>query len=377
MLAGLLCMGAQAQSWPAKPVRVIVPFPPGGASDTLARTVAQKMGEQTGQTFVIENKPGAASTIGIAEAAKAQADGYTILLAAAPFVITQYVYPRLSYDVQKDFVPLGLLQTTPLVLVTHPALGLKTPAEFLRAAKASPGKMNYATPGAGSLPHLVGELFKQQAGIDLLHVPYKGRWPAVADLLAGHVNSAFLSPIEIQAHVKAGKMVALASTAPKRTSGPGRVADAGRVRCAQLRVAGLVRLRGPRRHAARRARAHVRATGQGLEQPRHPRQDRADRRRACGLAGRVRRTAQRRACALGTHRQGRQHHAELNHGTMAPTRPNVLWYCADQQRWDTIHALGNSHIRTDALDALRDQRAWLSTAPTRKARSARRRAPPF
>lgn len=219
MLAGLLCMGAQAQSWPAKPVRVIVPFPPGGASDTLARTVAQKMGEQTGQTFVIENKPGAASTIGIAEAAKAQADGYTILLAAAPFVITQYVYPRLSYDVQKDFVALGLLQTTPLVLVTHPALGLKTPAEFLRAAKASPGKMNYATPGAGSLPHLVGELFKQQAGIDLLHVPYKGRGPAVADLLAGHVNSAFFSPIEIQAHVKAGKMVALASTAPKRTAG--------------------------------------------------------------------------------------------------------------------------------------------------------------
>ncbi len=125
-LAGLLVafgMPAQAQTWPTKTVRVIVPFPPGGASDTLALTVAQKLGEQTGQTFVIENKPGAASTIGIAEAARAPADGYTILLAAAPFVITQYVYPKLSYDVQKDFVPLGLLQTTPLVLVTHPSLG--------------------------------------------------------------------------------------------------------------------------------------------------------------------------------------------------------------------------------------------------------------
>ena len=221
MLAALLTFGAQAQTWPTKPVRVIVPFPPGGASDTLARTVAQKLGEQTGQTFVIENKPGAASTIGIAEAAKAPADGYSILLAAAPFVITQYVYPKLSYDVQKDFVPLGLLQTTPLVLVTHPSLGLKTPADFLRAARASAGKMNYATPGAGSLPHLVGELFKQQAGVDLLHVPYKGGGPAVADLLAGHVNSAFFSPIEIQAHVKAGKMVAIASTGLKRTSGLG------------------------------------------------------------------------------------------------------------------------------------------------------------
>jgi tripartite-type tricarboxylate transporter receptor subunit TctC len=219
----LLAVGAQAQSWPTKPVRVIVPFPPGGASDTLARTVALKLGEQTGQTFIIENKPGAASTIGIAEAAKASPDGYTILLAAAPFVITQYVYPKLSYDVQKDFVPLGLLQTTPLVLVTHPSLGLKTTAEVLRAAKASPGKISYATPGAGSLPHLVGELFKQQAGVDLLHVPYKGGGPAVADLLAGHVNSSFLSPIEIQAHVKAGKMVAVASTGLKRTSGLGEL----------------------------------------------------------------------------------------------------------------------------------------------------------
>lgn len=221
LVAGMLAFGAQAQSWPSKPVRVIVPFPPGGASDTLARTVAQKLGEQTGQTFVVENKPGAASTIGIAEAARTPADGYSILLAAAPFVITQYVYPKLSYDVRKDFVPLGLLQTTPLVLVTHPSLGLKTPAEFIRAAKASPGKISYATPGAGSLPHLVGELFKQQAGVDLLHVPYKGGGPAVADLLAGHVNSSFLSPIEIQAHVKAGKIVAVASTSLKRTSGLG------------------------------------------------------------------------------------------------------------------------------------------------------------
>ena len=213
----LLVTGVSAQTWPSKPVRVIVPFPPGGASDALARTVAQKMSEQLGQPFLIDNKPGAASTIGIAEAAKTPADGYTILLAAAPYVITQYVYPKLSYDVRKDFVPLGLLQTTPTLLVVNPALGVTTMADFLKLAKSKPGQVSYATPGGGSLPHLIGELFKQQAGIDLMHVPYKGGGPALADLLAGHVNSSFLSPIEVNAHIKSGKLIALGASSLKRT----------------------------------------------------------------------------------------------------------------------------------------------------------------
>ncbi len=218
--AGLLALfvtGLSAQTWPSKPVRVIVPFPPGGASDALARTVAQKMSEQLGQPFLIDNKPGAASTIGIAEAAKTLADGYTILLAAAPYVITQYVYPKLSYDVRKDFVPLGLLQTTPTLLVVNPALGVNTMADFLKLAKSKPGQVSYATPGGGSLPHLIGELFKQQAGIDMMHVPYKGGGPALADLLAGHVNSSFLSPIEVNAHTKSGKLIALGASSLKRT----------------------------------------------------------------------------------------------------------------------------------------------------------------
>jgi tripartite-type tricarboxylate transporter receptor subunit TctC len=175
------------------------------------------MSEQLGQPFVIDNKPGAASTIGIAEAAKTPADGYTILLAAAPYVITQYVYPKLSYDVRKDFVPLGLLQTTPTLLVVNPALGVSTLTDFLKLAKSKPGQISYATPGGGSLPHLIGELFKQQAGIDLLHVPYKGGGPALADLLAGHVNSSFLSPIEVNAQVKSGKLIAIGASSLKRT----------------------------------------------------------------------------------------------------------------------------------------------------------------
>ena len=218
--AGLLAMlvtGLSAQTWPSKPVRVIVPFPPGGASDALARTVAQKMSEQLGQPFLVDNKPGAASTIGIAEAAKTPADGYTILMAAAPYVITQYVYPKLSYDVRKDFVPLGLLQTTPTLLVVNPALGVNTIADFLKLAKSKPGQISYATPGGGSLPHLIGELFKQQAGIDMMHVPYKGGGPALADLLAGHVNSSFLSPIEVNAQLKSGKLIALGASSLKRT----------------------------------------------------------------------------------------------------------------------------------------------------------------
>jgi tripartite-type tricarboxylate transporter receptor subunit TctC len=216
-LLALLITGASAQTWPSKPVRVIVPFPPGGASDALARTVAQKMSDQLGQPFLVDNKPGAASTIGIAEAAKTPADGYTILMAAAPYVITQYVYPKLSYDVRKDFVPLGLLQTTPTLLVVNPALGVTTMADFLKLAKSKPGQVSYATPGGGSLPHLIGELFKQQAGIDLMHVPYKGGGPALADLLAGHVNSSFLSPIEVNAHTKSGKLIALGASSLKRT----------------------------------------------------------------------------------------------------------------------------------------------------------------
>ena len=216
-LLALLVTGVSAQTWPSKPVRVIVPFPPGGASDALARTVAQKMSEQLGQPFLIDNKPGAASTIGIAEAAKTPADGYTILLAAAPYVITQYVYPKLSYDVRKDFVPLGLLQTTPTLLVVNPALGVTTMADFLKLSKSKPGQISYATPGGGSLPHLIGELFKQQAGIDMMHVPYKGGGPALADLLAGHVNSSFLSPIEVNAQLKSGKLIALGASSLKRT----------------------------------------------------------------------------------------------------------------------------------------------------------------
>ena len=294
-LLTLLVTGLSAQTWPSKPVRVIVPFPPGGASDALARTVAQNMSEQLGQPFLVDNKPGAASTIGIAEAAKTPADGYTILLAAAPYVITQYVYPKLSYDVRKDFVPLGLLQTTPTLLVVNPALGVNTMADFLKLAKSKPGQVSYATPGGGSLPHLIGELFKQQAGIDMMHVPYKGGGPALADLLAGHVNSSFLSPIEVNAHTKSGKLIALGASSLKRT--PALAALPTKV---------------------------VRASAAGPQKPRDPRQDRPKRRCAGRDCAGVCRVAGPRAWALGAYRQGRQHQAGVvSYGCYAPQHPVV------------------------------------------------------
>ena len=207
-----LAASAQTQSWPTKPVRIIVPFPPGGASDPLARIVAQKLGEQLGRNFVVENKAGAGTTIGTAEVAKSTPDGYTLLLAPAPFAITQFVYAKLPYDGKKDLVPIGLVQTTPTVVVANPALGARTPQEFMELARKQPGKITYGTPGEGTLPHLIGEMLNLQAGIKLLHVPYKGGGPAQNDLLAGHIDSSILTPM-VRDLVKAGKLVVIGTTA--------------------------------------------------------------------------------------------------------------------------------------------------------------------
>jgi len=224
----LLCVGAliasavPAQSYPQKPIRLIVPFAPGGASDVLARLVGQKLGERLGQPVVVENKPGAATTIGAAEVARAPADGYTIMLAPAPFVIASLMYPNLPYDAARDFTGIALLASSPLVLTANPALvPATTPQELVALAKAKPGTLMYASPGNGSVPHLATELFKLRTGTELTHVPYKGGGPAVTDLVAGHVALMFASPIEVQQHVAAGKLrYIVASTKERAVSVP-------------------------------------------------------------------------------------------------------------------------------------------------------------
>jgi tripartite-type tricarboxylate transporter receptor subunit TctC len=208
---------ATADTWPSKPVRVVVPFSSGGTADLTARIIAQQLGKQLGVGFVVDNKPGAGATIGTAEVARAPADGYTVAVVTITFTITQHVYSSLPYDGQKDFVPVGLLMTTPLILVVNPGLNMKTPQDFIAAAKAKPGQVSFSSSGSGSAPHLGFEVLKQTAGIDLLHVPYKGGGEAITAVMAGNTNAYFAAPIEVTELVKAGKLTALGSTAPRRT----------------------------------------------------------------------------------------------------------------------------------------------------------------
>ena len=219
LLFALVGTAAFGQSFPSKPVRFIVPFAPGGQSDVVARTVGQKLSERWGQPVVVENKPGAATTIGADLVAKAPADGYTILLAPAPFVITQYAYPKLPYDSRRDFTPVVLMVTNPLVVTVNPTrMPARNFADFVAAIKREPGRVSYGTPGNGSLPHLAVELFRLQSGIDALHVPYKGGGPAVLDMIGGQIAFMFASPLEVMPNVKAGKLNVLAVTSARRVS---------------------------------------------------------------------------------------------------------------------------------------------------------------
>jgi tripartite-type tricarboxylate transporter receptor subunit TctC len=207
---------ALAQPYPSKPVKLIVPFAPGGATDIIARAVAQKLSDRVGQAVVVENKPGAGTTIGNAEVAKSKPDGYTLLFAPTPFVISQVVYPTLPYDPAKDFAPVSLLATSPFILVTNPSVPAKSIAELVALAKARPGALTFCSAGNGTVPHLAGELFKLRAGVDIVHVPYKGGGPAIIDLVGGQVNMMFATPIEVAQHVQSGRLNVLGATSLKR-----------------------------------------------------------------------------------------------------------------------------------------------------------------
>jgi tripartite-type tricarboxylate transporter receptor subunit TctC len=195
---------------------MVVPFAPGGATDIIARLVGQKLGERLGQSVVIENKPGAGTTVGNAEVAKAKPDGYTLLFAPTPFVISQIVYPSLPYDPQKDFDPVSLLAVSPFILVVNASFPAKTIAELVALAKARPGTISFASAGNGTVPHLAGELFKLRAGVDIQHIPYKGGGPAMVDLVSGQVPMMFATPIEVNQHVQSGKLRVLGTTSLSR-----------------------------------------------------------------------------------------------------------------------------------------------------------------
>ncbi len=207
---------ALAQGFPVKPVKIIVTYPPGGGADLMARLVAPKMAEALGQPVVVENKPGASGQIGAGEVARAAPDGYTLMLDAANFAVNPGLYPKLPYDPAKAFTPIGVLALYPNMLVVTPSFAPKSVKELVDLAKAKPGTVAFASSGNGSAQHLAGELFKQKAGVDLQHIPYKGGGPALNDVIGGQVPVFFANVASGLAHVKGGKLRALALTGGKR-----------------------------------------------------------------------------------------------------------------------------------------------------------------
>jgi len=216
-LLGLAGVAVAQGGYPVRPVTLVVPFPPGGGTDTGARIVAQKLGAKWGQTVIVENKGGAAGMIGADMVAKAKADGYTLLMGnIGTQAINPSLYKKMPYDAATAFVPITLVAELPLAMMVNPAVPAKTAREFITLAKSEPGKLSYSSSGAGGAPHLAAEMFKEATGTFIVHVPYRGGGPAIGDLLAGHVQLSFMTVLEASGHIKAGKLRALAVTGSQR-----------------------------------------------------------------------------------------------------------------------------------------------------------------
>ncbi len=207
-----------AQDYPVKPVRIIVPFATGGPADVYARAVAQRLTESLGQSFIVDNRPGGGAVVGTDAAAKATADGYTLLMMSNAQTVNETLIPNKPYALLRDFIPVAPVNYSDLVLVAHPSVAANNLRELIAAAKASPKAMTYASSGPGTPYHMAGELLKAMAGIDLLHVPYKGSSGARTDIVAGHVNVMFDAMTTMAAQVKAGKVKALATSGKTRST---------------------------------------------------------------------------------------------------------------------------------------------------------------
>ncbi len=219
LLLGCFAGGAFAAEYPTKPIRFIVPFPAGGPADILARLIGKEMSEQFKQSVVVENQPGAGGNIGTARVATAPPDGYTLLLGfVGTHAINTTLYKNLSFDPIKDFTAVAPVSTVTIALVAHPGLEVKTVGELISKAKQAPGILSFASPGSGTPHHLAGEMFKQMAGVDILHVPYKGAVPALTDLIGGRTSMMFTSVPPALAHIKEGKLKPLGVTSRTRAS---------------------------------------------------------------------------------------------------------------------------------------------------------------
>jgi tripartite-type tricarboxylate transporter receptor subunit TctC len=218
MAFGFAASLAAAQSWPAKPITLIVPFPPGGSSDALARSITTPLSQTLGQPVVVESKPGAGATVGADYVAKSKPDGYTLLMGAVHHTIATSVYKKLPYDFEKSFAPITTVALVPNVLVVNANSSATDVKSLIALAKAAPGKLSYGSNGNGTVQHLIGTQFSSAAGVELLHVPYKGSAPLTTDLLGGQVDMSFDTLTPLVQHIKAGKLRALAVTTAKRSS---------------------------------------------------------------------------------------------------------------------------------------------------------------
>ncbi|MEK8028560.1 MAG: hypothetical protein RLY78_1803 [Pseudomonadota bacterium] len=208
---------AQTAAWPTRPVTIVVPFAPGGGTDTGARILAEQLSRRWGQTVLVDNKSGAAGQIGADSVAKARPDGHTLLMGnVGTQAINPALYRRMPYDPDKAFAPVSLVAELPLAMMVHPGVPARSVKEFIALAKARPGQMSYSSSGAGGGPHLAAEMFKDATGSFIVHVPYRGGGPAIADLIAGHVQLSFMTAFEANAHLKTGKLRALAVTSAQR-----------------------------------------------------------------------------------------------------------------------------------------------------------------
>jgi tripartite-type tricarboxylate transporter receptor subunit TctC len=217
LVSGLLAGQALGQTdYPSRPVRIVVPSPPAGGTDIVARVLAQHFSKAFGQQFFVENKPGAGNMIGIESVARAAPDGYTLLMVASTLALNSVLYKKVSYDPVRDFAPITLAASAPNILIVHPALPARSLAEFIALAKSKPGQMAYGTPGIGTSPHMSMELLKSMAGIDLQHVPYRGTAPAVTDVISGQIAAMFANALTARPQIDAGRVRALAVSGPRR-----------------------------------------------------------------------------------------------------------------------------------------------------------------
>lgn len=221
LLPALLCAGvqlAQAQAWPSKTVTIVVPFPPGGTTDVLARAVATKLAPALGQPVIVENRPGAGATLGAAQVAKAPADGHTLLMGAVHHTIAQSVYKKLGYNFEADFAPITTVALVPNILVVSAKTSYSNVKDLVAAAKAAPDKLSYGSNGNGTAQHMIGTQFQQISGTQILHVPYKGSGPLTTDLLGGQVDMSFDTITPVLPFIKEGRLKPLAVTTARRSS---------------------------------------------------------------------------------------------------------------------------------------------------------------